>query len=286
MPVPMVPRRAGPPRKKPVKSTPEVPEVSEERAEEVIATPPVISEPEHQAIPAPEHKDLDHKDHHEIYDEPQSIDSGIQHKPAEELVADSKSASSGELQEQGPTHDATIEASNEIKQEQDHEHEHEHRTDQPEDDEIIDSSDEHSNYDETHSVEHHDDHVGAEPQPSSVVDATGTEEDEEDAAEEEARRTRIAERLAKMGGITPFAAPLLSPPLPPSSEETGHADPPVVSSPASRRSYTLPESPSRPDIPTRRASLPSHEVAKPHALPIVESKVEEEQGEREISDGK
>jgi hypothetical protein len=35
----------------------------------------------------------------------------------------------------------------------------------------------------------------------------------------------------------------------------------------------------------RRASLPSHEVAEPHPL-AVEPKVEEEQGEKEISDGK
>jgi myosin tail region-interacting protein MTI1 len=278
MPVPTVPRRAGPPRKKSVKPPPEVLEVSEERTEEAIATPPVIStvdELEHKAIPSPEHKDVDHKDHREIHDEPQSIDS--------------EPANTGILKEQELTHDAplaTIEASNEIKQEQDHEHEHEHQTEQAEDDEIIDSSDEHSDYDENQSVEHHDDRVGAEPQPFSVVDATGTKEEEEDAAEEEARRKRVAERLAKMGGINPFAAPLSSPPLPPSSEETGLADSPVVSSHASLRGDILPESPSRPDIPTRRASLSSHEVAKSHPLPVVESKVEEEQGEREISDGK
>jgi hypothetical protein len=56
----------------------------------------------------------------------------------EELVAGSKSASSGELKEQVLTHDAgspplaTIEASNEIKQEQAYEHEHKHQTDQAE----------------------------------------------------------------------------------------------------------------------------------------------------------
>jgi hypothetical protein len=308
MPVPTVPRRAGPPRKKLVKPPPEAPE---ERVEESIAAPSVIStvddhkvvETEEEAILAPEHKEPGHKiiDYHqaEIYDEPRSIDSDVQ--PVEELDVESKPASSGESKEQGLAHDVLSPPPDEPKQEHKHEHEHERkhvghdqpddgdtvRYDQAEDDEVIDHSDEDSNYEEELSVEHHehqhlqrddDHHVGAEPQPHSAIGATGTDED---AAEEEARRKRVAERLAKMGGINPFAAP----PVRLSSEETGHADSSVVSSHASPESVPLPVSLSRPDIPTRRASLPSHEVIKPHQLAVAEPKVEE-QGEKEITDGK
>ena len=300
MPVPTVPRRAGVPRKKHVKPAPEVPE---ERLEEVIAAPSVISavndhkavEIEEEPTQAPEHKELDHKiidDHRaEIHDEPQSIDSDAQ--PAEELIVESKPASSGESKEEGPAHDVQSPPPDELKQEHEHEQKRKHvgpdqpddvdtiREDQAEDDEIIDYSDEHSDHDEELSVEHHehqhiqqddDRHVGAESQPHSAIGAADTDE--------EARRKRVAERLAKMGGINPFAAP----PLRPSSEETDHADSLVVSSHASLESVSLPVSPSRSDIPTKRASLPSHEVAKPHPL-AVEPKVEE-QGGKEISDGK
>lgn len=293
MPVPTVPRRAGPPRKKPVKSSPEVPEASEERVEEVIATPPAVDGLEHKAVEKAEetailasgHEDKDHRA--EIHDEPQPIDSDIQH-----LAAETKPASSSdESKEQGPMYDArsppaTFEASNELKQEDEHEPidlDHPYQPDGidtiPKDQTDDDNDpDEHSNYDEN-SIDQEDDdhHVDAEPQPSSTVGVTDTEEEEEDVAEEEARRKRVAERLAKMGGINPFAAPLLSPPLPP-SEETSHADSPVVFAPVS---------PSRPDIPTKRASLSSsHEVVESHPPPVVEYKVEEEQGEKEISDGK
>ena len=308
MPVPSVPRRAGLPRKKPVKPPPEAPE---ERVEEAIAAPSVASTVDdhktvetEEVILAPKDKEPDHKiidDHRaEIHDEPRPIDLDVQ--PVEELIVESKATSSGESKEE-PAHDVQSPPPDELKQEYKHEHEHERkhvgpdhpdqpddvdaiRKDQAEDNEIMDYSDEHSDYDEILSVEHHehqhlrqddDHHIDAEPQPYSATDATGADED---AAEEEVRRKRVAERLAKMGGINPFAAP----PLRPSSEETGHADS-VVSSHASPESVPLPVSPSRPDVPTRRASLPSHEVAKPHPLAF-EPKVEEEQGEKEVSDGK
>ena len=305
MPVPTVPRRAGLPRKKPVKPPPEV---SEARVEEAIAAPAVIStaddhkatETQEEAILAPEHKEPDHKiiDDHlaEIHDESRSIDSDVQH--AEELVV--VPASSGESKEQVPAHDVQSPPPDELKQEpkREHEHEREHvgpdnqpddvdtiREDQAEDDETIDTV-EHSDYDEKLSVEQHeqhlqrddDHHVGAEPQPNSAIGATGTDED---AEEEEIRRKRVAERLAKMGGINPFAPP----PLRLSSEETGHADSSVGSGHVSPTGVALPVSPSRPDIPMRRASLPSHEVAEPYPL-AVEPKVEEDQGEEEFSDGK
>ena len=307
MPVPTVPRRAGPPRKKPVKPPPEAP------VEEAIAAPSVSTADDHKAVEAeekvvlaPEHKEPELKiidDHRaEIHDEPRSIDSDIQ--PAEELVVESKRASSGESIEQGPTHDVqSPPPPDELKQEHKHEleqHVSPDHADQPgdvdtiredqaededEDEEIID---EQSDHDEKPSVEHHehqhiqldhlddDHHTGAESQPNSEIAATGTDED---AEEEEVRRKRIAERLARMGGINPFAPP--PPPLRQSSEGIGHADSPVVSSHASLDSVAPSVSP---DVPTRKASLPSHEVAEPHPL-AVEPKVEEEQGDKELSDG-
>ena len=302
MPVPTVPRRAGPPRKKPMKPPPEVPEA---QAEEAIAAPSVISttddhkvvETEEKAVLAPERKEPEPKiidDHRaEIHDEPRSIDTDVQ--PAKELVVESKPASSGESKEQGPAHEVQSPPPDELKQEQKHEHEQDvggDHLDQPddvdkirehlaEDDEIMDFSDEHSDYDEKPLVEqHHDDqhlqrdddhHVGAEPQPNPEIGATGTDED---AEEEEARRKRVAERLAKMGGINPFALPS---PSRPSLEETGHADSSVVSP----ESVALPV---LPDKPTRKASLPSsHEVPEPHP-PAVEPKVGEG-GEKKVSDG-
>jgi hypothetical protein len=316
MPVPAVPRRtrgsssvtrrAVPSRKKSAMSPPEVPEVSEERVEETIITPPsdqlehkAVEKVEETVMPALE-PGLDHEDRQaEIHDEPQSIDSDVQHKPVQQPVVENKRASSGESKEEGPaynTQSPLFEASSE-EHSQEHEHEHgpvnpDHHQpddmdtilkDQGKDDETIDSSDEHSNYHENHLVEsdhqplqQDEGHVVAEPQLPSVVGATGTEEEEENAAEEDARQKRVAERLAKMGGINPFAAPLVSPPVCPPSEDIGHADSPVVSS----HSPTLPVSL---DTPTRRASLPSDKVAEFHPLSVVESRVEE-QGEGEFSD--
>ena len=299
MPVPTVPRRAGPPRKKPIKPPPEVPQAP---MEEAIAIPSVIStvddhkpvETREEAILTPEQKELEPKiidDHRaEIHDEPQPINSDVQ--PVEELVFESKPAS-GESKEQGHAHDIQSPPPHELKQERKHEHEDEqpvhpvqpgnvNTIGEDQDDEIIDT-DEDSDYDEKISAEHHDHHlqrdddhrVGAEPQPNSAIGATGTDED---AEEEEVRRKRVAERLAKMGGINPFALP---PSRLPSLEETGHVDPSAVSSHASPESVALPV---LPDNLTRKASLPSHEVAKP--LPLaVKPKVKEEQGEKEISDG-
>ena len=312
MPVPTVPRRAGPPRKKPMKPPTEVPEA---QVEEAIAAPAVIStaddhkavEAEEEAILTSEHKEPDYKiidDHQaEINDEPRSIDSDVQH--AEEVVVESNPAGSGELKEQEPAHDIESLPPDELDQEHEHELEHEGKPvdpdhpdqlgdvdtipeDQAEDDETIDHSDEHSDYDENQAAEHDehqylqqddDHHVSAEPQPYFEIGATGTDEDAEE--EGEVRRKRVTEQLAKMGGINPFAPP----PLRLSSEETGHADSSVVARNASLASVSLPVSPARPDIPTRRASLPLHEVAEPHPL-AVEPKVEEEQEEKEISDGK
>jgi myosin tail region-interacting protein MTI1 len=294
MPVPTVPRRAGPPRKKSVKPPPEVPEAP---VEEAIAAPSVISmaddykavESEEEAVLVPKQKESESKiidDHRaEIHDEPRSIDSDVQ--PAEELVVESKPASSGESKEQGPAHDIQFPPPDELKQEHKHEHEQSDHPDQPsdvdtirkgqaEDDEILEI-DEHSDYDEKLSVEHHEDkhlqrdddhYVGAEPQPNSAIGATGTDED---AEEEEVRRKRVAERLAKMGGINPFALP---PSRLPSSEETGHADSSVVSSHASPESL-----PVSPDIPTRKASSPSHDVAE--SLPLAVKPKVEEQGAKE-----
>ena len=95
------------------------------------------------------------------------------------LVVESKPASSGELNEQGPAHDIQCPPPDEPR----HEHEHERKhvgpdhPDQPDDvdtvryDQAEDDSDEHSNYEEELSVEHHehqhlqrddDHHVSAE----------------------------------------------------------------------------------------------------------------------------
>jgi len=262
MPVPTVPRRAGPPRKKPAKPSSEIPEA---REEEAIAAPSVISkaddhkavETEKEAIVIPEHKEQIINDHQaEIHDEPRSIDSD-----AEEQAASTKV--------QGPARDIPL--PDEPKQEHEHEHEHEGEhvgPDNPDDD--VDAvreeaeDDEQSDYEEKplderqhwHLQQDDDHHVGTESQPPSG--ATGTDED----AEEE--EDNVAERL--------------------SSEESGS---PVVSSQASPESVTLPVSPSRPDIPTRRISAPPHEVAEPQPL-AEEFKVEDEdeQGEQESSDGK
>ena len=299
MPVPTVPRRAGPPRKKPLKPPPEVPEAP---VDETTAAPSVVSiaddhkavETGMEAVVAPEHKEPEVKiidDHRaEIHDEPRSIGSDV--RPAEELVIESKTSSSGESKEQEPAHEIQSPPPDELLK-QEHKHEQEQadhpdqlddvdtiREDQAEDDEVL-HSDEHSDYGENLSVEHHEDqhhddhHVVAEPQSNSAIGANGTEED---AEEEEARRKRVAERLAKMGGINPFALP---PSRLPSSEETGHADSSVVSSHTSPESVASPVSP---DKLTRKASLHSHEVATP--LPLaVDPKVEEEQGGKENLDG-
>jgi len=273
---------------------------------------------EHEVLP--DHKEIDNR--LKIHDEPQSINSDVYHESAKELVAESEPAGSGESKDQVFTHDvqspllATIEVLDKLKQE--HEHKHEHTgidypsqpeavvavcQDQLEDDgSHYEDEDEHSQIcDENYVDKHHehlhlqqdnDHHVGAhaEPQPSSaaVVACAEAKDKDEDAAEEEARRKRVAERLAKMGGVNPFAAPLLSPPLRRSSEEVGNAPSPVISSPsyALPPCVALPVSPPRPDIPTRKASLRSpHEVAEPLPVPVVESKVKEERGAAKHSDG-
>ena len=231
MPVPTVPRRAGPPRKKPAKP--------EAHVEEAVVAPSVISkaddykavETEEEAILTPEHKEPDHKtidDHHqaETHDEPRTIDSDVQQ------VVEPAST--------GPAHDIQSPLPDEPKQEHEHEQEHESKHVDP------DHVDQPDDVDTTY-----------EDQPG----ATGTDED----AEEEEDNVAAAS------------------PLRLSSEESGS---PVVASHASPEGVTHPVSPSRPDMPTRRVSVPPHEVVEPQPL-AVESKVEEgEEGEPESSDGK
>ncbi|CAA7262841.1 unnamed protein product [Cyclocybe aegerita] len=84
-----------------------------------------------------------------------------------------------------------------------------------------------------------------------IITADDDAEEIDEEAEEEARKKRIAERLAKMGGVNPFAPPPVQAKL---SSGSGVASPPLPSSPPP--AALAPRSPSpEPVQPTRKESL-------------------------------
>jgi len=112
-------------------------------------------------------------------------------------------------------------------------------------------------------------------EPTPVSPPTASEEDITDEPEEEERKKRVAERLAKMGGINPFA---MSPPLQAKPQPETSRSPPQV--PVS----FVPSSPSVPSAAPSRGSVirsPSPEPTRKDST--TESNAEEEE---EAFDGK
>ena len=114
-----------------------------------------------------------------------------------------------------------------------------------------------------------------EKEPTPVSPPTASEEDITDEAEEEERKKRVAERLAKMGGINPF---VMSPPLQAKPQLEISRSPPQV--PVS----FVPSSPPVPSVAPDRGSVirsPSPEPTRKDST--TESNAEEEE---EAFDGK
>ncbi|KXN80669.1 SH3 domain-containing protein C23A1.17 [Leucoagaricus sp. SymC.cos] len=115
-------------------------------------------------------------------------------------------------------------------------------------DDIIAEAEEKKVVEEPESVE-----PEAEEKPDEVVEATVEEEEDE-----ETRKKRVAERLAKMGGVNPFA-------LPPMPLRKGS----VGSTASAEGSLASPPPPTSPPIPTRKPTLGSPKpvpVDKPASL--------------------
>jgi hypothetical protein len=114
-----------------------------------------------------------------------------------------------------------------------------------------------------------------EKEPTPVSPPTASEEDITDEPEEEERKKRVAERLAKMGGINPFA---MSPPLQAKPQPETSRFPPQV--PVS----FVPSSPSVPSAaPDRRSVVRSSSPEPTRKDSTTESNAEEEE---EAFDGK
>ncbi|KAF8885672.1 hypothetical protein CPB84DRAFT_1865160 [Gymnopilus junonius] len=242
MPIPAVPRRSGPPRKKPAKAVPPPPpEVGEEKAED-IAPPPVApeegkTESQQPAVEAesavsetvlPE-KQKEVKELTEEAVEPKLLDA-VQKEDAHE-TAIKEETTTVEMEEQKPLSISYETKSPSAKEPTDILPPPSHAT-EPEEVEAEDELEEMEDFitstsppapfslpqqvihdatiDEPKDKGHHE--IG----PASAAAVEVSEESEE--AEEEARKKRVAERLAKMGGINPFALPppqVKSPPAPP-----------------------------------------------------------------------
>lgn len=113
-----------------------------------------------------------------------------------------------------------------------------------------------------------------EKEPTPVSPPIASEQDTTDEAEEEERKKRVAERLARMGGINPFA---MSPPMQPKPQQETPRSPPQV--PVA----FVPSSPSAPSAAQNRRSVirsPSPEPTRKDST--TKSNAEEE----EAFDGK
>ncbi|KAF8963016.1 hypothetical protein BDZ97DRAFT_1065786 [Flammula alnicola] len=313
MPVPVVPRRAGPPRKKPVKPAAPPPEVPEEQAEETTPAPVTAEEaekpveepvrepepaiPRHEVAESPEHEESKAEIreeapqppvipalpevHHEVTPEPVAEVAEISGKEDLESATPSQVKSVESPGEETPVPPETsgfISPPPSLAQ----------TNEDDLDDEYDDEDDEDSKMAESFIAPSIPPPPRAAPaeiakpeethvQSEISAPAPDVEEEDTEAAEEEARKKRVAERLAKMGGINPFAPP---PQVKPSSE-FAHSPPPApaafAASPPLAPTVVYEE---RHPVVTHS---PLHEEAPPvHKEPFTESKVEEE----ELSDGK
>ncbi|KAF8157960.1 hypothetical protein B0H34DRAFT_706935 [Crassisporium funariophilum] len=276
MPVPKVPRRAGPPRKKVVKPAAPL-EVPEEVAEDM--TPPVqptltekveeIVEELEEEKPKQEHTELPELNEHDVPtsetkdEEPPKSDvemSGRVSRKASLASVTEKEAITSPIQQESSTspaatksaiHEETSEAKEEVT------HAQPPRSVSPELDEEESGSDyeqeapirpaspkspTHGSYPKPYSrtiLERKEDEAQVESEPP--VPASMEQPEDDDAAEEELRRKQVKERLARMGGVNPFAPPPQRRP----SEDSTHTSPPMpaASPPASIPLPAVAESP-------------------------------------------
>lgn len=106
------------------------------------------------------------------------------------------------------------------------------------------------------------------PEKTTVEEPAAQAEDEdEDEEAEAARRKRVAERLAKMGGINPFAPPQRKPSV--SSEE---AQPSAVSPIQKRASISRESVGSPPPPPQRKPSVSSEEQQSSATSPTIQKR--------------
>lgn len=251
MPVPVVPRRAGPPRKKPAKPTAVVPDVPEEQ--------PPIAEESHGALeePAsgeqtislsqgPEHETLKEESASDLDTRDDPTPASIIHtipvpSDAEKEDAESKQVYAQDRLEKSPgTVSPSVEEASGIASPSpslainENENENEKQDDSV-DGVAVEKMDELHIIADVPPVGHHHPTPFTKPSAIQQVDekllaepiAAAEDDDKEDEAEEEARRRRIAERLGNMGGVNPFAP---SPPQVKSLSDEAQSPPiPVVS---------------------------------------------------------
>ncbi|KJA14491.1 hypothetical protein HYPSUDRAFT_208665 [Hypholoma sublateritium FD-334 SS-4] len=224
MPVPVVPRRAGPPRKRPAKSTAVVPDVPEEQppvakehaaleqsasGEQTISLP---QGPEHEALTEENASDLDTHDDPTpapiIHAIPATYD-------AEKEDTESKQVYAQDTSEKLPsTVSPSVEEASGIASPSPSLaiDENEKQDDSVDDVDVEQMEELHIAADVPPAAHHHPTPF-TEPSAIQQVDekllaepvAAAGDDDKEDEAEEDARRRRIAERLANMGGVNPFA---------------------------------------------------------------------------------
>lgn len=253
MPVPAVPRRAGPPRRKPAKPAAPPPEVPEEHApitnETAEPTEEPAVKPESPSLPSSQEavKSLKSEEPKEAIGDNMSSPpiqptpsfatrekSASHPEPGVEIISEregqeipftsSQDVSTGTSSSipkdtsgflsPAPT-SATNEQGNLAEVDEDelaHDHHLAMSVHAPS---LADPS----------AIKEVDERLLAETEPTP---SNGEEHEEDELAEEETRKKRVAERIAKMGGVNPFAPP---PPQRTSSSETAHSPAAVASTP-------------------------------------------------------
>lgn len=228
MPVPAVPRRAGPPRRKPAKTPgPPVPDIDE--ATEGGVLPPSLEESEKKS------EEVD-----EIVKP--STDEVVAPAPVEEVKEDNEDQAHiapHVLADEGEETQVHAEPTQHVAEEYLVAENSQHTTIEP----------------EVHTVAHEEPeaHLVAEEPEVQAVEETIAQVDKETQEEDgESRQKRIAEKLARMGGVNPFALPVQRTV---SSDQEDQEEDGSQSIPAPLRSPSLQRSPSIP-VPRRTPSIP------------------------------
>ncbi|KZT19984.1 hypothetical protein NEOLEDRAFT_1141294 [Neolentinus lepideus HHB14362 ss-1] len=199
MPVPTGPKRAAPPRRKAAKSpSPAAQQILDEPIKECPSDTPVLETPAPEVeakseVPAELQKAVEEIPVEASVPEPGAVSTHEDYAPNEDLSALGALHADAEIEDLPKQVEEAEEAAAEKHIEDLHVKQSSADTEVPVADEPV----------ETH----------AEPEAEAAVPEQ--EEQQEAEEDEDVRRKRVAERLAKMGGINPLAAP---PPLSPSAD--------------------------------------------------------------------
>ncbi|KAJ7594224.1 hypothetical protein C8J56DRAFT_926227 [Mycena floridula] len=247
MPVPAAPRRAAPPRKKAAKSPLPTP-VDVEPANPVdLETPPSLNV-----------EGIDNEKDIGGSADISTVDVTVDLKPRKEAIPEPLNLAPLEDDIEGPSH-TSVDITAQWREPEEEE------PSKPSAEELL--------------VEEEKHEEAEQPEIEKEAEEPPAEEEEDD----EARRKRVAEKLAKMGGVNPFALPPQRQPSlpqspPPVEEDTGAASPDPVRKNSldkfatERRPSTdsLPPRPASSKSPAASIKSPTASIKSPTASPVVQ----------------